>query len=119
MTMNDLLDRVADSLVAQQTYLFNYGTLARPVFAPPGGTYDPPVAVTLTCPAGAESHFTTDGSGPTSDSPRFSSAIDVTVPTTINAACFQADWTPSPATSAIYQIRTATPTITRTPTSAP
>lgn len=62
---------------------------ARPVAVPPGGTYAAAQQVGLTCPTpGATIRFTTDGSEPTDDSPRYTAPIAITTPTTLRARAF-------------------------------
>src|SRR5439155_14166180 len=93
-----------DSDTAAATYVFNYGTLAAPTTTPAAGTYISSVSVTLSAPAGTI-RYTTDGSNPTGASPAYSSALTLTQTTTLKAAAFQADWTPSAPTAGTYEVK--------------
>lgn len=90
---------------------------ARPVFSPPGGTFDEPLAATLTCAtAGAEIWYTADGSDPTNQpgpSMLYTGApIAVATTVTLKARAFAVDMDPSlTATASFTGPRAATPVI--------
>jgi hypothetical protein len=84
------------------------GTVAPPVFSPPGGTYGAPVYVVISTPTdGAEIRYTTDGSEPDATSELYTEQIIVpnfTPSMVITAKAFKEDWTASPAASATYSV---------------
>jgi hypothetical protein len=62
---------------------------ARPIAAPPAGTYATAQQVRLTSPtSGATIRFTTDGSEPTAGSPRYTGPITIATSTTLRARAF-------------------------------
>lgn len=62
---------------------------ARPIAAPPAGTYATAQQVRLTSPTpGATIRFTTDGSEPTAGSPRYTGPITIATSTTLRARAF-------------------------------
>src|SRR5512134_2868202 len=68
-----------------------------------------------TSTAGASIRYTTDGSNPTTSSPLYSSAINLTNTATVKAAAFMSGYNPSGVASASFTINqptVATPTIT-------
>ncbi|QTA93847.1 chitobiase/beta-hexosaminidase C-terminal domain-containing protein [Desulfonema magnum] len=94
------------------------GTVATPAFSPAPGTYASPRQVGISCDTpGATIHYTTDGTGPTENSPVYSSPISVSVSTVIKAIAFKSEWTPSNTISAIYTITgtAESPTFSPTP----
>lgn len=70
--------------VKSQTYTIT-GDLTAPVTtaSPTGGTYNGSVTVTLTANESAVTYYTLDGSGPTTNSPQYTSAITLTESTTL------------------------------------
>lgn len=58
----------------------NLDVLEAPVPVPshPGGYYDSPFTLTLSCPATGTLYYTTDGSTPTTDSPVYTGGIEIT-----------------------------------------
>ena len=82
-----------------------------PTFSVSAGTYSSAQSVELSCGTdGATIRYTTNGDDPTESSSVYSSAISVSVNTTIKAKAFKADMTPSTIASATYNIRCAAPT---------
>lgn len=83
--------------------------VATPTFSPAAGTYYEPKMVTISCETeGATIHYTTNGTTPTANSTVYTSAITVSVTTTIKAIAMKNGLTDS-------QIATATYTITDAP----
>lgn len=77
--------------------------VATPTFSPGTGQYTTTQSVTLACAtAGADIHYTTDGSTPTTSSPVYSSAISVTDTTTLKAIAVKTGMTNSAIGSAVY-----------------
>ncbi len=65
------------------------GDVAAPTFNPPGGSYNSPVQITLSCEtAGAVIHYTTNGDAPTVASATYTTPIAVSATTTIKAIAF-------------------------------
>src|ERR1019366_5305070 len=86
--------------------LFNPG-VAAPVFAPPPGPFSTPQSVTISdTTTGVSIYYTTDGSHPTTSSPAYSSAIPVSVTTTINAIAVAGAVT-STVTTGVYAMQYA------------
>ena len=77
---------------------------AAPVFSPNGGEITgSTLSVTLTsATSGAEIYYTTDGSTPTSDSTKYSTAISLTATTTVKAIAVKAGMGPSKVVSATF-----------------
>lgn len=82
------------------------GTVAAPTFSPSSATPSTSFSVSLSCStSGATIRYTTDGSAPTtSHGTVYSTAIPVSVTTTIRAVAFKTDWTTSSVVSATYTI---------------
>lgn len=99
-------------------YTVTNGQLAPPtVNVPPSGTtYTSTQSVTLTPPAGATVHYTTDGSIPTCTSASTPNPVSVAHSMTIHAIACQADWSPSSIASFYYAITgtVATPSFSHT-----
>jgi hypothetical protein len=84
---------------------------ATPTVSPAAGTYNDTQIVSLTtATSGAAIHYTTDGLTPTASSQQYTSAINVTVNTTIKAIAVKADMADSGVLTAAYTLRVATPT---------
>ncbi len=100
-----------DSQIASAVYTINQPqTVATPTFSPPGGTYISAQSVRITCAtSGATIRYTTNGSEPTTNSPTYSSPINVSSTTTIKAKGFKNGWTPSSTASATYTINAVPP----------
>jgi alpha-tubulin suppressor-like RCC1 family protein len=68
------------SAVTTAAYVFNYGGVDIPTFAPPGGSYTTTQTVAIaTTTAGATIHYTTTGLDPTESDPTIASGNTVTV----------------------------------------
>lgn len=102
---------------------FSFDTLAIPQVATPtatpgGGTFTSVQSVALaTTTSGAAIHYTTDGSTPTASSPIYSSALDITTTTTVQAIAVRSGMTDSAVMTEIYTINL--PTNVATPTAVP
>ncbi|MBW6515655.1 MAG: chitobiase/beta-hexosaminidase C-terminal domain-containing protein [Candidatus Cloacimonetes bacterium] len=82
-------------------------TVATPTFDPPGGTYDAPQTVTITCTTeGATIRYTTDGTDPNEISPVYSDPIMIDGNTTIKARAYKTGWLESDIAVADYIIQT-------------
>ena len=76
-----------------------------PLFSLPAGAYDGAQSVELTCTmADATIHYTTDGTNPTTSSPIYSTAIQVTENMTIKAYAVKEGLEDSPMVEATYEI---------------
>ncbi len=64
-----------------------------------------------TTTGGAEIRYTTDGTAPTVTSTLYTASINLTQPTTINAATFRPGWSPSSASSASFTPTVAIPEV--------
>jgi len=89
--------------------------VSKPVFSPPGGTYDSAVEVVIsTATTGATIRYTTNGADPNSSSPVYSSPITVSQNATLKAKATKSGWTDSSIATAEYTISpiqtVATPT---------
>ena len=91
------------------TYRFNYGTLTPPNITPDGGTFIGSIEVGLSAAAGSI-RFTVDGSDPTPTSTLYLGPFTLVSTTTLKAATFAFDWTPSAPASAVFVIQVAPPT---------
>src|SRR5258708_5702203 len=88
-------------------------TAATPTFSPAAGTYTSAQSVSLNdVTTGATIYYTTDGSTPTTASSKYSTAINVTATTTINAIAVASGYNNSSVASALFtiQLPAATPT---------
>jgi alpha-tubulin suppressor-like RCC1 family protein len=98
------------------TYFVNEGTVAAPGLTPPPGTYATPQTVSVSSATpGAVIRYTLDGTTPGLWSPVYSGPIALEVATLLSARAFKEGWTPSAATSGVYEIQSGTvsrPTIT-------
>ena len=99
--------------VGTQSGLSVYGllshaaTLAAPSFSPAAGNYTIPQSVSLTAGAGATIYYTTNGSTPTTSSPKYSAALSISATTTIKAIAVASGYTNSAVASATYTISLA------------
>ncbi|MCB5229479.1 MAG: chitobiase/beta-hexosaminidase C-terminal domain-containing protein [Candidatus Cloacimonetes bacterium] len=85
--------------------------IVAPTFNPQGGTYHSPQSVTMTTKTpGATIRYTTNGSEPTQTSTQYNSPISVDASMTLKAKAFIDSWTPSPTTSATYDMVVKEPT---------
>jgi len=88
-------------------------TVATPTITPDGGDLADSVKVTLKCVTPkAVIYYTTDGSAPTTGSPKYKSTITLTNSATINAVAFAGTNGPSDTATASFTI--STPSITTT-----
>lgn len=94
-----------NSSVASASYTIVLPKVATPTFVPSAGEVLSGTTVTITCAtAGAEIHYTTDGTVPTADSPVYSTAIEITAATTIKAIAVKEDYQDSAVATAAYTI---------------
>ena len=99
-----------DSVTVTATFLQQ--PVATPVLSPESmTTFDSSLSVTVTCAtAGAEIHYTLDGSDPTTISPLYSIPLSLTVTTTVKARAFKAGMSDSLIVAATFTQQTvATP----------
>ncbi|MDF2801684.1 MAG: glycoside hydrolase family 18 [Anaerocolumna sp.] len=97
----------------------NTQIVSAPTFSPSGGTYTSAQNVTIqSATSGATIRYTIDGSTPNSNSPIYSSPINVATSRTIKAIAYKSGMTDSSVSSATYTISTtsqvATPTFSPT-----
>ena len=94
------------SPISKATYTITSDqTVAIPTFNPPGGSYLGAQIVSITCATdGATIRYTTDGSDPTSSSEVYNSPMNISSSSTIKAIAYKYGWTPSPISSANYDI---------------
>lgn len=79
--------------------------VATPTFSPAPGTYSSAQNVTLSCAtSGATIRYTTDGSQPTSSSTAYSSPINISATTSLNAKAFLSGMTDSATATGTYTI---------------
>ncbi|MCX6376156.1 MAG: chitobiase/beta-hexosaminidase C-terminal domain-containing protein, partial [Armatimonadetes bacterium] len=85
--------------------------VARPAFAPDGGTYISPQNVSISCATpDAVIHYTTDGVDPTESDPVVTGPVLVDRSMTLKARAYKTDWPASDIKSAVYTLKVATPT---------
>lgn len=85
------------------------------IATPDGQTFDPSISVSLTTPtSGATIHYTTDGSGPTSTSPTYSTPLTFTTSTVLKALAFK-DLSSSPVATFNYTLAGETAPVTANP----
>jgi hypothetical protein len=102
---------MADSAVASAVYVVEQRA-ATPALSPAGGTYVSSVTVTITtATAGADIHYTIDGSVPTTAAARYTAPISVTRTTTIRAMATASGMADSGVATAAYTIKAATPSL--------
>jgi len=79
--------------------------LAPPVISPNGGTYDDPQEVSLTTEeAGAEIHYTLDGSVPGTSDPIYKGPIKLTAPTVLRARAYKDGFTRSITNQQVFVV---------------
>jgi len=101
-----------NSAVATATYTIT-GTVATPVFSIAAGTYTVNQSVTLsTTTGGAAIYYTTNGSVPTCASTLYTTAIPITVSTTIQAIGCLTNWVNSTVASSTYTLQVPAPVFT-------
>lgn len=111
------LSGMTDSQVASATFTINTpaNQVEAPTFNPPAGTYSSTQNVTLsTNTSGATIRYTTDGTSPSSSvGTVYSTAIPVSITTTLKAIAYKTGMTDSTEVTAIYTLNltpVATPT---------
>lgn len=102
----------AASETAVHTYRLQLGMLPAPVISPASGTYESPVTVSISSPAGATVFYTLDGSMPSPASPVYQGPFAVAARTTVRARAIKADYEDSPTAAATYVFAAATPVMT-------
>ncbi len=97
------------SYIATANYTIT-GTVATPVFNPAGGEYEDPIQVQITCStAGAQIHYTLDGSEPNPSSSLYTAALYLEDDTTLKARAYLSNWEPSLIAEAIYNFSVSIP----------
>ncbi|MFY1827986.1 chitobiase/beta-hexosaminidase C-terminal domain-containing protein [Myxococcus fulvus] len=92
--------------------------------SPEGGLFKAPMAVTLTCDDGAGSgcaatHYTLDGSAPTTQSPRYTAPVRVEASATLRFFSVDREGNAEQARSAEFVVDAVAPTVTASPASGP
>lgn len=78
--------------------------VAAPIFTPPGGVYDQPQTVSITCATpGAEIRYTLDGSDPPANSYVYTGPFTVEMGTVVKAMAFKAGYEDSKVVTAWYE----------------
>ena len=98
-------DALRPQEIVPQSQLYTGATLLVPApqIAPEAGNFYPTAAVSISdALAGAEIHYTLDGSVPTLASPRYTGPLTLTQSATVTAKAFKDSYTDSPAVSAAY-----------------
>jgi YD repeat-containing protein len=100
----------AESAVGSAAYTINL-TAATPTFSPSAGTYTSAQTVTISdSTSGSTIYYTTNGTTPTTSSPVYSSAINVSATETIEAIATATGYAQSATASATYTIAAPAPT---------
>lgn len=93
----------------------NTQEVATPTFDPVAGTYSSTQSVAISdATSGATIYYTTDGTTPTTSSTQYTTPINVSTTTTIEAMGAASGMTNSTVATAIYTIQVATPTFNPT-----
>ena len=104
---------ISSTLSQSEPAVANYqigSVAATPWFSPPAGTYTAAQSVTINDAApGHTIHYTTDGTTPTTTSPKYSGPISVKSTETINALAVASGYSDSAVASAKYTIMPLTP----------
>ncbi|HKI27454.1 MAG TPA: chitobiase/beta-hexosaminidase C-terminal domain-containing protein [Candidatus Sulfotelmatobacter sp.] len=102
------------SAVSSATYTI--ATAATPTFSPLPGTYGGPQSVTLTDSSpGVTIYYTTDGSTPTTASPKYTMPITISATTTLQAIAAGNGFPASSVGGGVYRIATAVPAFSPNP----
>ena len=100
----------ANSPVATATYIIQEPTVATPVISPAGGPtsiYTTPQTVTIAdATAGATIYYTTDGTVPTTSSPKYTGPFTVSTKTTVGAIAAEAGYLNSAIAGTEYIFQT-------------
>ena len=84
---------------------FGIDTVAVPSITPAAGIYTTPQTVILSCSTpGASIHYTLDTSEPTEFSPVYSTPVEISKTTTVQAMAVKPDWVPSEIVTAVFTI---------------
>ena len=101
-----------DSDIATTTAEIVLTPVSSPVISPSGGTYTPPLSVTISCPTdGATIRYTTDGSTPTESSPVYSGQLLILKTATITARGFKDGNSASGSVAALFTLQAEMPSI--------
>ena len=103
---------LANSIVDGGIYTITNAQCAAPSFSPAAGTYGSAQSVTIsTTTSGATIRYTTDGTTPSeTNGTVYSSAVNISANTTLQAIAYESGMTDSPITSGNYYIQCAAPT---------
>ncbi len=86
-------------------YTFNFPTATAPLISPSSGMYQDVTMIEITSTlAGAEIHYTTDGSRPELNSNRYTSPFAISKSMTIRARAFKMDYNPSEVSCHTFEI---------------
>jgi ribosome-binding factor A len=95
----------SQSALATAAYTINIPQVATPTFSPAGGTYTSVQTVTIAVTtSGASIYYTTDGTAPTTNSTKYTSAIAVGTTETIQAIAVATGYKQSALASSTYTI---------------
>lgn len=101
---------------AMYTFFMNHPLGPSVSASPAGGAYNGSVQVTLTAtPSSAAIYYTTDGSTPTTSSPKYTGALTLTQTTTLKFFAVDGSGHKSAVQSQIYTINNPGPVLTATP----
>ena len=96
---------LVDSVVANPTYSVQALQVATPVVTPGTGPYVGTLTVKMACAtAGAEVHYTLDGSSPKRTSARYTVPLMMAINATVQAAAFKTGWADSAVATAVYTL---------------
>jgi hypothetical protein len=105
---------MTDSDITSDTYNINLPDVGTPTFSPPAGTYATAQNISISCPtSGATIRYTQNGSEPTESDSTVASGGSVTVSSsqTLKAKAFKSGMAASNTTSAAYELKVVTPTM--------
>ncbi len=108
------------SAAATATYTINLPPAATPTFSLPSGTFTTTQTVTISdATAGATIYYTTNGTAPTTASPVYTGAIEITSSVTIEAIALAPGYSISAVASATYNLEAIPTFISLTSSSNP